>query len=69
MLSLPIHSVVERDLQLAGYLMGGHREALEVMEYIRSGQIMPRITERSIRAQCPNKLLFSRLLVGMGGGD
>ncbi|PYI19314.1 NAD(P)-binding protein [Aspergillus violaceofuscus CBS 115571] len=49
MVSLPIHSVVERNLHLAGNLMGGHREALEVMQYIRSGQIMPRITKLALQ--------------------
>ncbi|OJK00347.1 hypothetical protein ASPACDRAFT_118534 [Aspergillus aculeatus ATCC 16872] len=29
--------------------MGGHREALEVMEFIRSGQIMPRITKVALK--------------------
>lgn len=44
MISLPLSSVVERGLHLTGNLMGSHREALEVVEYIRTGQIKPRIT-------------------------
>ncbi|KAL3468850.1 chaperonin 10-like protein [Aspergillus californicus] len=44
MVSLPLHCLVERNLHLTGNLMGGHHETLEVMEYIRTGQITPRIT-------------------------
>ncbi|KAJ5374230.1 hypothetical protein N7517_006236 [Penicillium concentricum] len=43
-LAIPLRSVVERNLHLSGNLMGGHREALEVVEYILSGQIKPQIT-------------------------
>ncbi|CAI7640657.1 unnamed protein product [Penicillium crustosum] len=42
---LPLHSVVERNLHVSGNLMGGHREALEVMEYIATGQIKPHVTK------------------------
>lgn len=30
---------------MSGNLMGGHQEALQVMEYIATGQIKPRITK------------------------
>ncbi|KAH7123494.1 chaperonin 10-like protein [Dactylonectria estremocensis] len=43
--SLPVNVLVERNLHLAGTLMGGHEEALEVMEYIVSGRIKPIITQ------------------------
>lgn len=43
--SLPINALVERNLHLTGTLMGGHEEALEVMEYIVSGQVKPICTE------------------------
>ncbi|KAK7413389.1 hypothetical protein QQX98_007766 [Neonectria punicea] len=39
--SLPINTLVERNLHLSGTLMGGHEEALEVMEYLASGRIKP----------------------------
>ncbi|KAF7558180.1 hypothetical protein G7Z17_g72 [Cylindrodendrum hubeiense] len=43
--SVPIHALIERNLKISGNLMGGHREAAEVMHYITSGQIKPHITE------------------------
>ncbi|KAJ5490181.1 hypothetical protein N7453_011006 [Penicillium expansum] len=42
---LPLHSIVERNLHVSGNLMGGHQEALEVMGYIATRQIKPRITK------------------------
>jgi propanol-preferring alcohol dehydrogenase len=48
MVSLPLHCLIERNLHLTGNLMGGHEETLEVMEYIRTGQITPRITQVSL---------------------
>ncbi|KAL4793230.1 chaperonin 10-like protein [Aspergillus venezuelensis] len=44
MVSLPLHCLVERNLHLTGNLMGGHEEALEMIELIRKGQITPHIT-------------------------
>ncbi|KAL3440312.1 chaperonin 10-like protein [Aspergillus insuetus] len=53
--SLPLHSLIERKLRLTGNLMGGHEETLEVMEYIRAGRITPRITNVGLE-EVPNQL-------------
>ncbi|KAJ5748416.1 GroES-like protein [Penicillium nucicola] len=45
MLQVPLHCIVERNLLVTGTLMGGHGEALEVMEYIRTGVVRPHITK------------------------
>lgn len=50
MVSLPLHSVVERNLHLQGNLMGGHCEALKVIDYIKSGQITPLVDK--IELEC-----------------
>ncbi|KAJ6042994.1 uncharacterized protein N7446_001190 [Penicillium canescens] len=43
--SLPLHCLVERNLHLSGNLMGSHDAALEVMEYIRTNRITPRVSK------------------------
>jgi propanol-preferring alcohol dehydrogenase len=55
MVSLPLHSLIERNLHLTGNLMGGHEETLEVMEHIRAGRLTPRITKVSLE-EVPNQL-------------
>ncbi|KAJ0424996.1 chaperonin 10-like protein [Aspergillus carlsbadensis] len=55
MVSLPLHRLIERSLYLTGNLMGGHQETLEVMEYIRTGQITPRITKVGLE-EVPNQI-------------
>ncbi|CAG9992970.1 unnamed protein product [Clonostachys byssicola] len=44
-LSIPLPSLVERSLRIVGSLMGGRRDALEMIHYIKSGQIDPIITK------------------------
>lgn len=43
--SIPVNTLIERNLKLSGNLMGGYEEAIEVMSYIQSGHIKPLITE------------------------
>ncbi|EEU48280.1 uncharacterized protein NECHADRAFT_75684 [Fusarium vanettenii 77-13-4] len=43
-LSIPVKDLIERNLKVSGNLMGGSQEALQVMEYIRSGHIRPDVT-------------------------
>lgn len=43
-LSVPVKDLIERNLKVSGNLMGGSQEALQVMEYIRSGHIRPDVT-------------------------
>lgn len=47
-MTVPVRDLVERNLHLTGNLMGGHDEALTVMQYIRSGRVKPHITEVSL---------------------
>ncbi|CAH0055634.1 unnamed protein product [Clonostachys solani] len=44
-LSIPLPSLVERSLRIVGSLMGGRREALEMIHYVKSGQVDPIITK------------------------
>ncbi|SPO07214.1 uncharacterized protein DNG_09908 [Cephalotrichum gorgonifer] len=44
-LSIPLATLVERSLRFEGSLMGGRKEAMEVLQYIRSGLINPIVTE------------------------
>jgi propanol-preferring alcohol dehydrogenase len=55
MVSLPLHSLIERNVHLTGNLMGGHEETLEVMEYIWTGRITPRITKVGLE-EVPHQL-------------
>ncbi|KAH7131320.1 chaperonin 10-like protein [Dactylonectria macrodidyma] len=53
--SLPVNALVERNLHVAGTLMGGHEEALEVMEYIVSGHIKP-VTTQGVLEDVPEQM-------------
>lgn len=55
-LSLSIHALVERRLQLAGTLMGGHDVALEVMRYIQGGLIQPIVHEVKLQ-EIPDRMM------------
>lgn len=55
-LNLSIHALVERRLQLAGTLMGGHDVALEVMRYIQGGLIQPIVYEVKLE-EIPDRLM------------
>lgn len=44
-LSIPLPSLVERSLRIVGSLMGGRREVLEMIHYVKSGQVNPIITK------------------------
>ncbi|KAF5002327.1 hypothetical protein FDECE_10643 [Fusarium decemcellulare] len=47
-LSISLPALVERSLRFTGSLMGGRREAMEVIRYIQSGQIKPLTTTVSL---------------------
>ena len=48
MFSIPLQTLVERQLRLQGTMMGGRQEACQMLHYIHMKQIVPIITEISL---------------------
>ncbi|KAH7124331.1 chaperonin 10-like protein [Dactylonectria macrodidyma] len=64
-LSIPLPALVERSLHVSGSLMGGRKEALEMLQLIKSGQVEPLLTEISL-SDVPDYM--ERLQKGMVSG-
>lgn len=47
-ISLPLQTLVERQLRLQGSMMGGREEAYQMLHYIQTQQITPLITSISL---------------------
>lgn len=47
-LSIPLQSLVERQLRLQGAMMGGREEAYQMLHYIHTKQIIPMLTQISL---------------------